>query len=362
MDYSRRRKTLSLALSKKKLGGFLATSPESRRYLSGFTAEDLGCKESSGILLVLRDEAYLFTDGRYDLQAKEETSGINIVVCKNGLHKAIAKILKHVNVKRIGFEASSINVRLFTKIKVTCKNIEFIEYDDLILTYRLQKEPEEIELIRRSVEVGELCFKKALSRLGPGMTEREASVIILENIYKYSEGPSFPPIVASGPNAALPHAIPQDRIIKENEPVIIDMGVKIEGYASDMTRTIFFGEPTDKFKEIYACVKEAKETAQKAIRAGMTGRDADHIARAKIKEHGFGNYFVHGLGHGVGLSVHEPPNLSPRYRRRLHTNSVVTVEPGIYIPGEGGVRLEDMVVIKEDGVELLGSGRWIYDF
>ncbi len=362
MDHNKRRGALATALTKKKLGAYLVTSPESRRYFSGFTAEDLDCRESSGLLLVFRNESYLFTDGRYETQARMETSGINIVVQKNGVETAVQRILRQTPVRRVGFEASSISVKLMEKIKGACEDVEFIPADDLAQHYRLQKDPEELEAIKSAVRVGEECLEYALKEIRPGMTEKEAAWKILRYIYERSDGPSFPPIVASGPNSALPHAVPSERVIEEGEPVIIDMGVKVSGYASDMTRTFFFGEPTGQIKDIYMCVKEAKEEAQKGIRAGITGKEADSIARRIIKKAGYGNYFSHSLGHGVGLSVHEAPVLSPRYRRRLHTNSVVTVEPGIYIPGKGGVRLEDMGVIKEDCLEVLGSGKWYYDF
>ena len=177
------------------------------------------------------------------------------------------------------------------------------------------------------------------------------------------EGPSFPPIVASGPNAALPHAVPTDRVIQRGETVIIDMGARVEGYCSDMTRTIIpGGDPPEDVRRVYAAVKEAQAAAQKAIREGMTGREADKVARRVIDQAGFGKYFIHSLGHGVGLAVHEQPSLSPRARKKLRAGMVVTVEPGIYIKGLCGVRLENMGLVRPDGLELLSSGRWYYDF
>ena len=362
MDYARRRGAVATALSRKKLNAFMVTSPESRRYLSGFTGEDMGCTETAGLMVIFKNASYLFTDGRFDTQARAETSGINIVTCKNGMELSIKKVFNEFNVKKVGFEAGTISVRLFEKIKNALDDVEFVALDELISGYRLEKDQEELDAIKEAVMVGEQCLEKALKAIKPGITEKEAQWIILKHIHQASDGPSFPPIVASGPNSAMPHAIAGDRILGEDEPIIIDMGVKLKGYASDMTRTIFFGEPPEKFKEIYSCVKAAKEEAERSIRAGMTGKEADSIARRIIRQAGFGQYFTHALGHGVGLSVHEAPTLSQRYRRRLRTNSVVTVEPGIYIPGQGGVRLEDMGVIREDSFEKMGSGKWIYDF
>jgi len=361
MDYKRRRRDLAVSMSKEGLSGFLVTSYEGRRYLSGFTAEDLGCRESSGVLLVLEDDTYLFTDGRYELQAKSETKDIHILIYKEGVHQVLPEIVRTIGLKRIGFEASSISVERFNEIRKVLLDCEFVQKDTLITDLRSRKEPGEIDAIRRSVRALERCFEEVLNSLRTGLTEKEVEWVILESIYRYSEGPSFSPIVASGPNSALPHAAPKDRRLQEGEPIIIDMGVKIEGYCSDMTRTAFIGGPGDRFREIYSIVKEAKERAQEVIRAGMTGREADQVARKVIEAHGYGKYFTHALGHGVGLSVHEAPTLSPRNKKGLPAGSVVTVEPGIYLPGEGGVRLEDMVVVQEHGIEPLGTGKWIYD-
>jgi Xaa-Pro aminopeptidase len=168
--------------------------------------------------------------------------------------------------------------------------------------------------------------------------------------------------VASGPNAALPHAVPTDRPIQEGEPILIDMGARLGGYCSDMTRTIFLGEPRSSFKEVYAIVRKAQIAAQEALKAGLTGKQVDQVARDVIKDAGYGPRFVHSLGHGVGLAVHEAPTLSQQSRKMLRPGMVVTVEPGIYLPDQGGVRLENMALVEADGATILSKNDWFYEF
>ena len=216
--------------------------------------------------------------------------------------------------------------------------------------------------MERAVRAAEAVFEEAVEALRPGMTERELAVFILRRLYETTEGPSFPPIVLSGPNSALPHGMPSERRIEEHEPIIIDMGCRIGGYCSDMTRTVFLGEPGGRIRDAYRAVREAQVQATRAIRAGITGREADRVARKVIRDAGFGGRFTHALGHGVGLLVHEPPQLSRRGLKRLRAGSVVTVEPGIYLPGEGGVRLENMVVVEEGGARVITKDAWFYEF
>ncbi len=362
--FKERRRKLARTLKNRKLDAFLATSPESRFYLSNFRANDLNCRESSGLLLVLNDEmTYLFTDRRYEEEAHSQTNDINVIIYKNIPHRRLTNLLKRNHIENIAYESSSISNALFNKIKsASSVSMNFYPRDSLIFDMRMVKDEIEINNIKRAVRVGETVLEKALLEIAPGMTEREASWIILKYTYQLSEGPSFPPIVASGPNSSLPHATPSERVIRENEPVIIDIGVFINGYASDMTRTIFWGNVPSRFKTIYRCVKEAKEAAQKRIKADCKGSDIDRISRDYLNGHGLGKYFSHALGHGVGLSVHEYPLLSHTYAKRLLPYSIVTVEPGVYIPKEGGVRLEDMALILENGIELLGSNKFFYEF
>jgi len=227
---------------------------------------------------------------------------------------------------------------------------------------RSVKDAAELEAINRAIRAAEDVFGQVHSEIRPGMTEKEIAWRILAGLFAVSEGPSFPPIVASGPNAALPHAVPTDRAVREGEPIIIDMGARVDGYCSDMTRTVFLGAPDPAMREIYRLVRTAQRAAEDALRAGITGREADRTAREIITTGGHGDRFIHALGHGVGLAVHESPRLSPRERRVLRPGMVVTVEPGIYLPGVGGVRLEDMVLIQEGGARVLSRNDWYYDW
>ncbi len=357
---------IRMTMSHNKLDAVLITSPEDRFYLSGFYAEDVGVKESAGSLLITKEENILLTDSRYLFQAQDEAKGWQILIYKKGLSQGIKEALLHLSHKKkvfIGYQPSFLTCKKMEQIKKTLPNIE-LKYDiePILERIRRQKTKTEIETIKRAIDVAEEVFDQIFHELKVGMSEKEVAFKILEGLYKKADGPSFPPIVASGPNAALPHAVPTDRLIKEGEPIIIDMGAILNGYCSDMTRTVFLGEISDYWKNIYKIVKLAQEKAQEALRAGKICKEIDKIARTIIKEHGFGKEFLHSLGHGVGVAVHEPPYLSPRYRKKLLSGMVVTIEPGIYISQKGGVRLENMALVLEDTAQILSSNRWFYDW
>jgi len=227
---------------------------------------------------------------------------------------------------------------------------------------RTVKSPAEIEKIRQSVHLNELVFKEAYRNLTPGQTEKEVAIAIESTMMrKGAEGVAFPTIVAAGSNAAVPHAVPTDRVIKEGETIIIDMGLKLDGYCSDMTRTVVLGKPSKRIKEIIRLTRKAQQAALETIKAGILAREADRAARKTITDAGFGRNFGHGLGHGVGLAVHEMPSLNRTRRGKLQPGMVVTVEPGIYIPGWGGVRLENMVVIEREGCNSLNRDTTFLD-
>jgi Xaa-Pro aminopeptidase len=216
------------------------------------------------------------------------------------------------------------------------------------------KDPEEMEAIRQSLALSESVFETLLESLSPGSSEKELAWAMEKGLREHgADSLAFPPIVASGPNGALPHAIPTDRIVGSNEPIVFDWGARLDGYCSDISRTVVLGEPDPTFKTIYQVVRDAQAKATEAMRPGMSTQAVDKIARDHISDHGFGDRFGHGLGHGVGLAVHEKPRLSPIRPMDLGVGMVMTVEPGIYIPGWGGVRLENMVVVKEDGATVL---------
>jgi Xaa-Pro aminopeptidase len=360
--FAERLRRIRAILRARAMDAFLITSPENRRYLSGFKAEDAAINESSGALLITAKEAIVLTDGRYEVQAGQECQGWRLFIYRKGLKEAVKRLTEEAGVKKLAYEPEYLTCAGLEAIKKACPRLDIAPLSGRIETMRAIKSQEEIMHIKAAITAAEIVFKEVSSAIHPGMTEKEVAWRIVEGLSMRAEGPSFPPIVASGPNSALPHAVPTERPIAEGEPVIIDMGAKLNGYSSDMTRTIFIGEPMPPFKEIYNTVRAAQIAAQNAISAGMAARTVDRIARDIIKTAGFGPMFNHSLGHGVGLAVHEAPALSPRNRKTLRQGMVATIEPGIYLPGQGGVRLENMVYIGEKGGLMLSTEEGFYDF
>ncbi len=356
---------LRVFLQRRKIDAILITQPENRRYISGYTGHDVSIAESSGVLLVpATGRPFLFTDSRYLLQAEAEAAEFQVELYSKGLLALLKKKLPLLSVKRLGFESHYLLHATAAKLSSLADKlgIELMPLSDVIEGFRVKKSAEEIEKIRQAVQLNEEVFQKVFKELRPGQTERQVALKIETLMRKKgADGPSFDTIVAAGPNGALPHAVPTNRPIQEGEPVIIDMGLKINGYCSDMTRTVVCGAPDTKTKKLFRIVRKAQLAGMKAIKAGVTARDADGTARKIISNAGFGDRFGHGLGHGVGLAVHEAPSVNFRSRKKLRAGMVVTVEPGIYIPGWGGIRLENMVVVTGNGFELLNRDTTFLD-
>ena len=356
---------IKAAIRRKGADALLVTQPENRRYLSDYTATDLSIAESSGVLLVPgRGTPLLLTDSRYHLQAEKEATDFEVVLVRSTLLGAVQKMLSQLGIRRLLFESHYLLHATAVKLMDLGQkqNIEIIPASGMVEKLRLVKSPEEIDNIRRAVELNELVFQEIYQSLISGQTEREIALAIESAMMlKGAEAPAFPTIVAAGPNAAAPHAVPTDRAIKEGETVIIDMGLKLNGYCSDMTRTVVLGKPDTRTKKAIRLVRKAQRAAIKTIRAGILAREADGAARKIITDAGFGKYFGHGLGHGVGLAVHEPPSLNRMRRNKLLPGMVVTVEPGIYLPAWGGVRLENMVVVEEGGCTILNQDTTFLD-
>lgn len=356
MDNLDRLKTL---LRRQKLDALLVTQPDNRRYLSGYKAGDMNIGESSGVLLVLRRGApLLLTDFRYQLQAEREAAGFEVRLYQRGLFPLLKGILAERGVKSLGFESHYFLHQAAVKLQKLATEIrlELVPLTDLVERLRICKSPEELEKIRAAVRLNEAVFQEVYQQLKPGQSERQVALRI-ETLMreKGAERPSFETIVAGGPNGALPHAVPGDRPLREGEPIVIDMGLVLDGYCSDMTRTVVLGPMDDLTRERFRLVRKAQLAGMAAVKAGATGRAVDRAARQVIAAAGYGSAFGHSLGHGVGLAVHEPPSLSVRYHRKLQAGMVVTVEPGIYLPEWGGIRLENMVVVTESGCELLNE-------
>jgi len=341
--------------------------PENRRYLSGFKAADGQLDESSGCLFISLDQALLLTDSRYTIQAQQEVFGFEVITHKKGLLDTIPEIFDRLNTRRLGFEGGYLIWDLYQKVKEKVTQystpVELIALSNLVEEIREIKVPEEVDMLSRSAQLMGDVLAQVIDELTPGQVEKDIAWKIETLIREQgADAAAFPPIVASGPNGALPHAVPTDRIIGEGEPIILDVGAKIDGYCSDMTRTVFLGNPPSDFKEIYRVVRKAQVFALESVRPGMKTDEADSIARDVIKNAGFGNFFGHSLGHGIGMAPHEKPSVGPLKPEVLKEGMVFTIEPGIYIPGKGGVRLEEMVVLEGDGARILTTNKNFYFF
>lgn len=341
---------------------FLVLIEENRRYLSGFTGEDTQFDESAGALLITPDALLLATDSRFEIQARQECPGYDVVLYQKGLVKELPNLLESLKTKRLGFESRRMSYEIYSKIlKELDENgpsIELVPFTEMVESLRLVKDEEEINTIRKSVLLAESAFKAFIQTVKSGVFEMDAAWALEKEMREAgAQAASFPIIAASGPNSALPHAIPEKRAFQKKEPLLFDWGAKLNGYCSDMSRTVFLDKPDKEFKEIFTIVYDAQQKAIDAIRPGMSTREVDAVARNHIEENGYKGFFGHGLGHGVGLAVHEAPSLSPLAEREktLSENMVFTVEPGIYLPDKGGVRLENMVVVRSHGAEVFNQ-------
>lgn len=341
--------------------------PENRRFLSGFTAEDGHLTESCGSLLLSPSRGILVTDGRYTLQAEEEVAPLPVHTLDPGFVEALCRLVKDMGLTRLGFEPEYLvwgRLRDVEKaLADTGSSVSLFPLDPWVEEMREIKDAEEREALTRAAEMISRILDALLPRLSPGMRERDVADRILQLAREAgAEGLSFPAIVASGPNSALPHAVPTDRRIQAGEPIVIDVGVRVEGYCSDITRTVFLGEPSPEFKVIYRTVREAQVAALAAIHPGMMSDALYRVARDRIADAGYGDCFRHGLGHGVGLAVHENPRLGALKPVPLREGMTFTVEPGIYVAGKGGVRLEEMVLLESEGPRVLTTNGAFYDF
>ena len=323
--------------------------------------------ESSGSLLINMTDALLITDSRYTTEAQKEARDFEVITLKEGLIENLPDLLVGLGTKRLGFEEGHLiwgfHRRLSEELKKLSPPIRLTPLKGLVNKMREVKEPSEIRAIEASADLMTEILGEVIAGLEPGITEREIAWQIEGLAHEAgAESLAFPSVVASGPNGALPHAVPTNRKIRGKEPVILDVGIKIDGYCCDMTRTIFLESPGPRFRRIYQTVRQAQLSALREIMPGTESSYPDSIARGIIKDAGFGDYFGHSLGHGLGLATHENPRLGPRKPVKLQKGMVVTVEPGIYIPGKGGIRLEELIVIERDGPRILTKDTHFYDF
>ncbi len=315
-------------------------------YLTGF-------RGSEGSLLVTRGDVVLLTDFRYLTYAAEVTKDIAIVETK-GKENHLATLCDRYGIRKMGFDSYNTTYQAYQGWCETAPNVEFIPIGTEIETIRAQKEPEEVMAIRQAIQMGTEAFTRVLTKIAPGTTERQIAAE-LDYIMKSlgADGPSFETIVASGARAALPHAKPTDKALKRGEAIIIDFGCQVGGYTSDETCTIALGEVNEKLREIFGVVDEARKAGIRAVRAGLPVHELDTVVRGTVEERGYGEFFRHGTGHGVGIAVHEAPAVTVTTEALLEENMVITIEPGIYIPNVGGIRMEDMLLVTQSGGEVL---------
>ncbi|MCC6483803.1 MAG: aminopeptidase P family protein [Armatimonadetes bacterium] len=334
-------------LTENELQGFIVSDRQNIRWLTGFTG-------SSGVALLTCDSVHLFTDSRYTIQASQEAPGAVVHISSEPPIKQVAEKVSTLGCEAVGFESTVVTVEEYRQLEDGAADVRLVGLAQALSPLRAVKDTEEIERLRKACEITDAAFSAIQPFLKPGTKELD---ILRELVYILTglgaEKESFDSIVASGPRSALPHAHPTDRILAAGEPVLLDFGAQYQGYAGDITRTLFLGSATDEFRKVYQTVLDAQMAAIAAIRPGVPGKDVDEVARKIITDAGYGNSFGHGLGHQLGLSVHDGPALSPKSDIVLLEGMVVTVEPGIYIEGWGGVRIEDDVLVGRCGAEVL---------
>jgi Xaa-Pro aminopeptidase len=336
-------------LDAEKIDGILITSAANRLYMSGFSG-------STGYVLISSKHAALITDFRYIDQAKEECPDYEVVDNKRKMNEALLQKVKEFGIHRLGFEKAHMSYAQYETLSYILQGIELIPTDGLVEELRMIKDEGEIAIIRKAVEIADQTFSHILSFIRPGVREIDIAIEMEFFMRKLgASGPSFDTIVASGVRSALPHGRASDKVIQEGELVTLDFGAVYKGYVSDLTRTVAVGEVSSKLKEIYDICLKAQLAGVEKIRSGMTGKEADAICRDIIAAEGYGEAFGHSTGHGIGLDVHEGPGLSSVSETILKPGMIVTVEPGIYLSGIGGVRIEDDILITDSGNEILSK-------
>jgi Xaa-Pro aminopeptidase len=342
VDHAARRDRLVSRLPDLEVEALLVTRLVNVRYLTGFTG-------SNAQLLLAPNEGVLFTDSRYEEQSAHEVPDLRRVVYPRAFVGAVAEACRKAGITRVGFEAAGVTFKTHRDLAGN-EGLDLVPTEDEVERLRWAKDAEEIGLIARAQEITDEAFEQTIGKLAEGMTERQVA-FELEQTMRHlgAERIGFDTIVAFGESAAEPHHHPTDRPLGRGEMVKLDFGCVVEGYHSDMTRTVALGEPSSQLREVYEVVLRAHLAGAEAVRAGTTGGAADEAARAVIRKAGYGDRFGHSLGHGVGLEIHEGPTLRSGSEDVLPAGTVVTVEPGIYLPGVGGVRIEDMVEVTEDG-------------
>ena len=336
-------------LKEKDMDGALVLSDTNRNYITGFTGNE-------SYILVTQKEALFITDSRFTEQAKDQTVGFDVLDYKGNLVEFLSQNIISASIKKLGFEENFVTYGFYEELRSKLDNIEFVKLNNMIEQIRQIKDEEEIKNIEKAASIADDAFSHIVKYIKIGMTEKEIG-LELEHFMKLNgaSGLSFPSIIVSGKRASLPHGTATEKKIEYGDFLTLDFGCIYNGYCSDMTRTIFIGKASDRQKEIYNIVLEANEKVLEQIRPNITGQELDKIARNLIEERGYGECFGHGLGHGVGMDIHELPTISRKGKESIAANMVITDEPGIYIPNFGGVRIEDLILVTSSGHRVLSK-------
>lgn len=329
------------------IDGILITDAINRRYLTDFTG-------SAGTLVVTQTDAYLLVDFRYVSQANAQVTNFTVKEINRAIiYEEISDLVESLGVKKLGFEQQHQSYFYYCQLLKSVK-AELVPASNVVEKLRMIKNESEIAILKKAAEISDAAFAHILTFIRPGRTEIEIANELEFHMRKLgATSSSFDMIVASGVRSALPHGVASDKVVEKGDMITLDFGAYYRGYCSDMTRTIAVGEPNQKLKEIYAIVHGALENALSGIKAGMTGKEADALTRNVISEKGYGDYYGHGMGHGIGLYIHEDIFMNPTCEQHIEEGMALTVEPGIYIPNLGGVRIEDDIIMKKDGIEII---------
>lgn len=344
---STRLERIRAAMAAQDLPALVVSAPDNRRYLSGFTG-------SAGVLVITAERALLVTDFRYFEQVKMQAPEFELYEAPDTLHQALVKLAHELGLRRIGFESHDLTVATMDRWCTALPEVTWVATGGLVEGLRQIKDTAELAAMEEAIRIGDAAMAHIMAWIRPGVTERQVAWELELHMRTHgAEKLSFGTIVGFGPNGAMSHAVPSDRVLQWGDSVVIDMGCVVQGYCSDLTRSFCVGEADERYLSIWNTVLEAQLAVEREVKAGMTGVEIDAIARRIIYGAGHEGKFEHGLGHSVGLAIHEDPRASRLWPHALPAGCILTVEPGIYYPGWGGVRIEDMVVVGEDGCRVL---------
>jgi Xaa-Pro aminopeptidase len=347
--YSIRINKLRDEITRRKLDAYLIQDRMDQYWATGFTGED-------GLVLLTHRAVVLLTDGRFDEAADLQAPYARKVLRKKRTPDETVRELRRCKVKRVGFNPDHMNVGEYEAFKKLGAPIRLVLADGLVTPHRACKDAGEVERLRVAIRVAEQAFERVRQWLRPGQTEREITAQLVYEMQRLgAQGETFPSIVAAGASSSLPHYEPGDRKLAENDILLVDWGARVDWYGSDLTRVLWLGSIPDRLKEVFNVVREAHDRAIEAVRPGVKAKAVDHVAREIIRKAGYGQLFNHGLGHGLGIVAHESPRVNRVSKDTLKPGMVITIEPGIYLPGVGGVRLEDDILVTETGYEVLST-------